>query len=103
MDENQVPITHPNFEPSEEPLTNERIEELFSQIDGATILINDFCANSESKLSVAGVTMADIKERISRACLYIERAQNNDWYKDESRDKSSYDDAIDTGNTFVEN
>ena len=74
MDENQVPITHPNFEPSEEPLTNERIEELFSQIDGAAILINDFCANSESKL-VPGITIDHIKERVKTNYKFIENKQ----------------------------
>ena len=99
-DEISAPVPAPSFEPPVETFTDEEIEEFFSQIDGAVILINDFCANSESKL-VPGITIDHIKERVKTNYKFIENKQYFDWYKDDNRNKTTYDNAVTAGKNFV--
>ena len=81
-------------------LTAEEIAAHFSAMDDSVTLINETIADDTDALEMFG-DAAGVKEMITRNTDHLELQLDKDWAKDDSRDKSSYTDAIDAGKEYV--
>ena len=81
-------------------LTAEEIAAHFSAMDDSVTLINATVADDSEALEMFG-DAAGVKEMITRNTDHLELQLDKDWAKDDSRDKSSYTDAIDAGKEYV--
>jgi len=81
-------------------LTADEIAAHFSAMDDSVTLINATVADDSEALEMFG-DAAGVKEMITRNTDHLELQLDKDWAKDDSRDKSSYTDAIDAGKEYV--
>ena len=83
-----------------EELTAEEINGHFSAMDDSVNLINDTIADDTDALEMFG-SAESVKEMIKRNTDHLELQLDKDWAVADSRDKSSYTDAITAGKAYV--
>ena len=81
--------------------TTEEINAHFSAMDDSVNLINATVADDTEVLSIQ--TVKEVKDMITRNTDHLELQLSKDWAKDDSRDKTSYTEAIITGKNYVAN
>ena len=84
----------------DDELTADEIAAHFSAMDDSVNLINETVADDTDALARCG-SAAEVKLMITRNTDHLEIQLDKDWAKDDSRDKSSYTDAIDAGKEYV--
>jgi hypothetical protein len=83
-----------------EQLTVEEINAHFSAMDDSVNLINDTIADNTNALEMFG-SEEGVKEMIKRNTDHLELQLDKDWATEDSRDKSSYTDAITAGLAYI--
>ena len=81
-------------------LTAEEIAAHFSAMDDSVTLINETIADDADALKLYG-DAAEVKLMMTRNTDHLELQLDKYWAKDDSRDKSSYTDAIAAGKEYV--
>ena len=84
----------------DDELTAAEIDAHFSAMDDSVTLINATVADDSEALEMYG-DAAEVKLMVTRNTDHLEIQLDKDWAKDDSRDKSSYTDAIDAGKEYV--
>ena len=83
-----------------EELTVEQINAHFSAMDDSVNLINDTIADNTNALEMFG-SEEGVKEMMKRNTDHLELQLDKDWATEDSRDKSSYTDAITAGVNYI--
>jgi len=83
-----------------EELTAEEINAHFSAMDDSVNLINDTIADDTDALEMFG-SAEGAKEMMKRNTDHLELQLDKDWATEDSRDKSSYTDAITAGVNYI--
>ena len=83
-----------------EELTAEEINGHFSAMDDSVNLINDTITDDTDALEIFG-SAEGVKEMMKRNTDHLELQLDKDWATEDSRDKSSYTDAITAGKAYV--
>jgi len=83
-----------------EELTAEEINGHFSAMDDSVNLINDTIADDTDALKMFG-SAEGVKEMMKRNTDHLELQLDKDWATEDSRDKSSYTDAITAGVNYI--
>ena len=83
-----------------EELTAEEINGHFSAMDDSVNLINDTITDDTDALEIFG-SAEGVKEMMKRNTDHLELHLDKDWATEDSRDKSSYTDAITAGKAYV--
>jgi SUMO ligase MMS21 Smc5/6 complex component len=83
-----------------EQLTVEEINAHFSAMDDSVNLINDTIADNTNALEMFS-SEEGVKEMIKRNTDHLELQLDKDWATEDSRDKSSYTDAITAGLAYI--
>tara|TARA_R110001606_G_scaffold325816_1_gene472547 strand:- start:22 stop:285 length:264 start_codon:yes stop_codon:yes gene_type:complete len=83
-----------------EELTAEEINAHFSAMDDSVNLINDTIADDTDALEMFG-SVEGAKEMMKRNTDHLELQLDKDWATEDSRDKSSYTDAITAGVNYI--
>ena len=83
-----------------EELTAEEINAHFSAMDDSVNLINDTITDDTDALEIFG-SAEGVKEMMKRNTDHLELQLDKDWATEDSRDKSSYTDAITAGKAYV--
>ena len=83
-----------------EELTAEEINAHFSAMDDSVNLINNTIADDTQALEMFG-SAEGVKEMMKRNTDHLELQLDKDWATEDSRDKSSYTDAITAGKAYV--
>jgi len=83
-----------------EELTAEEINEHFSAMDDSVNLINDTITDDAVALEMFG-SAEGVKEMMKRNTDHLELQLDKDWATEDSRDKSSYTDAITAGVNYI--
>ena len=83
-----------------EELTAEEINGHFSAMDDSDNLINDTIADDTDALKMFG-SAEGVKEMMKRNTDHLELQLDKDWATEDSRDKSSYTDAITAGVNYI--
>ena len=83
-----------------EELTAEEINGHFSAMDDSVNLINDTIADDSDALKQFG-TAEEVKIMLKRNTDHLEIQLVKDWATEDSRDKSSYTDAITAGVNYI--
>jgi len=84
---------------NEEP-TAEEINAHFSAMDDSVTLINDTIADNTDALEMFG-SEEEVKLMVKRNTDHLELQLDKDWATEDSRDKSSYTDAITAGVNYI--
>jgi hypothetical protein len=82
-------------------LTAEEINAHFSAMDDSVNLINDTIADDTQALENAMGGAEEVKLMMKRNTDHLEIQLNKDWATEDSRDKSSYTDAITAGLNYI--
>jgi len=80
----------------------EQITQHFSAMDDSVTLIDAIIADDSEALQNSG-SVSEVKLMITRNTDHLELQLSQDWAKDDSRDKTSYTDAITAGKNYVAN
>ena len=83
-----------------EELTAEEINGHFSAMDDSVNLINDTITDDTDALEMFG-SAEGVKEMMKRNTDHLEIQLDKDWATEDSRDKSSYTDAITVGVNYI--
>ena len=83
-----------------EELTAEEINAHFSAMDDSVNLINNTIADDTDALEMFG-SAEGAKEMMKRNTDHLELQLDKDWAIEDSRDKSSYTDAITAGVNYI--
>ena len=83
-----------------EELTAEEIAAHFSAMDDSVTLINATIADDTDALEIFG-SAEGVKEMMKRNTDHLELQLDKDWATEDSRDKSSYTDAITAGLNYI--
>ncbi len=83
-----------------EELTTEEINGHFSAMDDSVNLINDTITDDTDALEMFG-SAEGVKEMMKRNTDHLELQLDKDWATEDSRDKSSYTDAITAGVNYI--
>jgi hypothetical protein len=83
-----------------EELTAEEINGHFSAMDDSVNLINDTITDDTVALEMFG-SAEGVKEMMKRNTDHLELQLDKDWATEDSRDKSSYTDAITAGLNYI--
>ena len=83
-----------------EELTAEEINAHFSAMDDSVNLINNTIADDTDALEMFG-SAEGAKEMMKRNTDHLELQLDKDWATEDSRDKSSYTDAITAGLAYI--
>lgn len=83
-----------------EELTAEDINGHFSAMDDSVNLITDTIADDTNALEMFG-SAEEVKLMIKRNTDHLELQLDKDWATEDSRDKSSYTDAITAGVNYI--
>ena len=83
-----------------EELTAEEINGHFSAMDDSVTLINDTIADNTDALEMFG-SEEEVKLMMKRNTDHLELQLDKDWATEDSRDKSSYTDAITAGVNYI--
>ena len=83
-----------------EELTAEEINGHFSAMDDSVNLINDTITDDTDALEIFG-SAEGVKEMMKRNTDHLELQLDKDWAVADSRDKSSYTDAITAGVNYI--
>ena len=83
-----------------EQLTAEEINAHFSAMDDSVTLINDTIADNTDALEMFG-SEEEVKLMVKRNTDHLELQLDKDWATEDSRDKSSYTDAITAGVNYI--
>ena len=83
-----------------EELTAEEINGHFSAMDDSVNLINDTIADDTDALEMFG-SEEEVKLMVKRNTDHLELQLDKDWAVADSRDKSSYTDAITVGVNYI--
>ena len=83
-----------------EELTAEEINAHFSAMDDSVNLITDTIADDADALKMFG-SAEEIKLMMKRNTDHLELQLDKDWATEDSRDKSSYTDAITAGVNYI--
>jgi SUMO ligase MMS21 Smc5/6 complex component len=83
-----------------EELTAEEINAHFSAMDDSVTLINDTIADNTDALEMFG-SEEEVKLMVKRNTDHLELQLDKDWATEDSRDKSSYTDAITAGVNYI--
>ena len=83
-----------------EELTAEEINAHFSAMDDSVTLINDTIADNTDALEMFG-SEEEVKLMMKRNTDHLELQLDKDWATEDSRDKSSYTDAITAGVNYI--
>ena len=83
-----------------EELTAEEINGHFSAMDDSVNLITDTIADDANALEMFG-SAEEVKLMIKRNTDHLELQLDKDWATEDSRDKSSYTDAITAGVNYI--
>ena len=83
-----------------EELTAEEINAHFSAMDDSVNLINDTIADHTVALETHG-SAEEVKLMMKRNTDHLEIQLDKDWATEDSRDKSSYTDAITAGVNYI--
>ena len=81
-------------------LTAEEIAAHFSAMDDSVALINATAADDSEALEVFG-TAAEVKLMVTRNTDHLELQAEKQWYKDSSKTKTSYTNAVTAGKAYV--
>ena len=81
-------------------LTAEEIAAHFSAMDDSVTLINATIADDTDALELFG-DAAGVKEMVTRNTDHLELQATKDWYKDSSKTKTSYTNAVTAGKAYV--
>ena len=81
-------------------LTAEEIAAHFSAMDDSVALINATAADDSEALEVFG-TAAEVKLMVTRNTDHLEIQAEKQWYKDSSKTKTSYTNAVTAGKAYV--
>ena len=84
-----------------EELTAEEINAHFSAMDDSVNLINDTIADDTQALESAMGSAEEVKLMMKRNTDPLELQLDKDWAVADSRDKTSYSDAITTGVNYI--
>ena len=84
----------------DEELTTEEINAHFSAMDDSVNLINDTIADDTDALEMYR-SAEEVKLMMKRNTDHLEIQLVKDWATEDSRDKSSYTDAITTGVNYI--
>ncbi len=84
-----------------EELTAEEINAHFSAMDDSVNLINDTIADDTQALENVMGSAEEVKLMMKRNTDHLEIQLNKDWATEDSRDKSSYTDAITAGLNYI--
>ena len=85
---------------SDPRLTAEDINEYFSAMDDSVNLINDTITDDTDALKMFG-SVEEVKLMMKRNTDHLELQLDKDWAVADSRDKSSYTDAITAGVNYI--
>ena len=80
--------------------TTEEINGHFSAMDDSVTLINSTVTDDTEALEQYG-SANEVKLMVTRNTDHLELQLDKEWAKSDSRDKSSYTDAITTGKSYV--
>ena len=83
-----------------EELTAEDINQHFSAMDDSVTLINDTIADNTDALEMFG-SEEEVQLMVKRNTDHLELQLDKDWAVADSRDKSSYTDAITAGVNYI--
>ena len=83
-----------------EELTVEEINQHFSAMDDSVNLINNTIADDTQALDIYN-DVEGAKEMMKRNTDHLELQLDKDWATEDSRDKSSYTDAITVGVNYI--
>ena len=83
-----------------EEITAEEINAHFSAMDDSVTLINDTIADNTDALEMFG-SEEEVKLMVKRNTDHLELQLDKDWATEDSRDKSSYTDAITAGVNYI--
>jgi len=81
-------------------LTDEEIAAHFSAMDDSVNLINDTIADDTEALRIYQ-TEEEVNLMVTRNTDHLEIQAKKDWYKDSLNNKTSYNDAVTAGKTYV--
>ena len=81
-------------------LTAEEIAAHFSAMDDSVTLINASVADDTDALEMYG-DAAEVKLMMTRNTDHLELQATKDWYKDSSKTKTSYTNAVTAGKAYV--
>ena len=84
-----------------EELTAEEINAHFKAMDDSVNLINDTIADDTQALESAMGSAEEVKLMMKRNTDHLELQLDKDWAVADSRDKSSYTDAITAGVNYI--
>ena len=84
-----------------EELTTEEINAHFKAMDDSVNLINDTIADDTQALESAMGSAEEVKLMMKRNTDHLELQLVKDWATEDSRDKSSYTDAITAGVNYI--
>jgi len=82
-------------------LTADEIAAHFSAMDDSVTLINATVADDSEAIETAMGGAAEVKEMITRNTDHLEIQATKDWYKDSSKTKTSYTNAVTAGKAYV--
>jgi len=86
---------------ADESLTADEINQHFTAMGHSVDLIDDTIADdTEAKKQSGGE--AGAKEMVKRNTDHLELQLDKDWAKDDGRDKSSYEAAIEAGKAYID-
>ena len=83
-----------------EELTAEEIAAHFSAMDDSVNLINSTIADDTDALALCG-SAAAVKLMVTRNTDHLEIQAKKQWYKDSSKTKTSYTNAVTAGKAYV--
>ena len=81
-------------------LTADEIAAHFSAMDDSVTLINETIADDTDALEMYG-DAAEVKLMMTRNTDHLELQATKDWYKDSSKTKTSYTNAVTAGKAYV--
>jgi len=81
-------------------LTADEIAAHFAAMDDSVTLINATIADDTDALELHG-NAANVKEMVTRNTDHLELQATKDWYKDSSKTKTSYTNAVTAGKAYV--
>ena len=85
----------------DDEFTADEIAQHFSAMDDSVNLINETVADDADALKIYG-SADEVKLMVTRNTDHLELQLGKDWAEEDSRDKSSYVDAISAGKAYVE-
>tara|TARA_R100001594_G_scaffold29664_2_gene55141 strand:+ start:376 stop:639 length:264 start_codon:yes stop_codon:yes gene_type:complete len=84
----------------DDELTADEIAAHFSAMDDSVTLINETIADDTDALKMYG-DAAGVKKMVTRNTDHLELQAEKQWYKDSSKTKTSYTNAVTAGKAYV--